>query len=216
MAAIGVVDMVSSTIATRGERLVLTRTLFVGDMGEVEALTLYEFAADGRWCGGTLHDPDDLEAAFAELDARYAAMTETPRAADLTPAHAEVWRVTERLIERYNARDRENLRALFADDAVIVDERLTGWGTLAPDAFAENLQQLIAMAPDATLSCVEIHRIETTGSVARFRVGGTVPGGGTFEMQFETVSLVRDGKLVRLDLLPEGQVEEAVRRLTQP
>src|SRR5206468_5567634 len=111
---------------------------------------------------------------------------------------------------------RDNLRALFADDAVVVDERVTGWGTVAPDEFAENLQQLITMAPDVALTCVAVHTITADGAVVRLRVAGTVPGGGLFEMMFEATVAVRAGKLVRLELLPEGQVEEALRRLHPP
>jgi hypothetical protein len=44
-------------------------------------------------------------------------------------------------------------------------------------------------------------------------VTGTVPGGGEFEMLFEGTGVVRDGKFIRLELLPEGRVSDAVSRL---
>ena len=49
----------------------------------------------------------------------------------------------------------------------------------------------------------------------RFRVTGTVPGGGEFEMVFEVVAAVRTGRTARLELLPEGQVDEAIHRLAK-
>ena len=96
---------------------------------------------------------------------------------------------------------------------MIVDERVTGWGRVDADAFVAHLQQLIDLAPDALLTCIEVHTTAPHGSVERFRVTGTVPGGGEFELLFETMSVAVGDQLVRLELLPEGKVAEARRRL---
>jgi hypothetical protein len=63
--------------------------------------------------------------------------------------------------------------------------------------------------------CVAVHTIAPHGSVGRVRVSGTVPGGGEFENLCESMAIARDGKLTRLELLPEGQVDEAIRRWSE-
>jgi hypothetical protein len=67
-------------IATRGERLALTRTNFEaevtgggGPLAFDEHLSLTEVDADGRWITCVTFDLEDLDAAYAELDARYEA-----------------------------------------------------------------------------------------------------------------------------------------------
>jgi hypothetical protein len=76
-------------------------------------------------------------------------------------------------------------------------------------AFVEHLQELVGMAPDAFLACVEVYEVSSHGSAGRLRVTGTGPGGGEFEIPFECVSTVRDGRLVRLELLPQGSPDRA-------
>jgi len=65
-------------LATRGDRLALFRTLLQsagGDIGPTEAewLSLVEVGEGGERVAGAMFDPDGLEAAYAELDDRYAA-----------------------------------------------------------------------------------------------------------------------------------------------
>ncbi|MHB8463264.1 MAG: nuclear transport factor 2 family protein, partial [Acidimicrobiales bacterium] len=205
--AIGVTDVSTVPVATRGARLALVRNVYIGSAGESEALNVFEFDPDGRWLALVSFDPDALDAAVAELDDRYAQ--------GLHQDSTDAWATSCRFIDRYNARDADGLRLILADDCVIVDERLSGWGSLGRDAFLSHLQQLIGMAPDAVLMCAAVHTIAADGFVGRFRITGTVPGGGAFEMLFETVGVVSHGKLVRLELLPEGHVEAALRRLSE-
>lgn len=206
-------DLATAVVATRGDRLVLTSmhgsgTSINGGELEAELLWLGELDADDQIMRIVWFDPGDLATAVAELDDRYAA--------ELAPDNADAWMAPRQLIDRYNARDTPGLRASLSDDCVIVDERMTGWGTLHADAFVGHLQELIEVAPDAYLTCVAVHRTAPNGSVVRLRLTGTIPGGGPFEMLFETTNIVRGAKLVRLDLLPEGQVDEALRRLSTP
>jgi hypothetical protein len=199
----------TTTVASRSDRLVLQhkRATGAGAAAEFELLSLLETDGDGGISRMVWFDPNDVTSALAELDERYVA--------HLTQAEADAWQVTRAMADYYNARDRSGLRALLADDCVIVDERVTGWGTLDRDAFLDNLQLLVGMAPDASLTCVDVHAITPHGSVGRFRVSGTVPGGGEFEILFEITGVVRNGKLTRLELLPEGHVDDAIFRLGQ-
>jgi ketosteroid isomerase-like protein len=198
IAAIGATEIVSETIATRGERSALARVVFTGDSGEVEALFVHRLDERGLYAGGASFDPGDVGPGFAYLDALYAA--------DLSPEHTEVWRLSTALTDLYNARDFASLRDIFAEDAVIVDKRVTDWGTLDRETFIEHLGELVGMATDAFLACVTVYELTATGSAGRFRVTGTVPDGGDFEIPFECVSTVRDGRLTRLELLSPAQL----------
>jgi hypothetical protein len=78
----------ATVIAIRGERLALTRIsapnrdLQQGDFG-VEMLGVAELDDDNRLAAHVLFDPDDIDAAFEELDARYLAGE--------AAAHARTW-----------------------------------------------------------------------------------------------------------------------------
>jgi hypothetical protein len=96
---------------------------------------------------------------------------------------------------------------------VLVDERMTGWGTVDGDQALQLFQQLLAEASDAFLMSVTYHRIAPHGTAGRARVAGTDANGGSFELLFEQIVILRAGKVARLELLPLGQVDEALRRL---
>ena len=58
----------SEIIATRGETLVLARTVAASGDFQIEWLTVGEVGDDGRSIRGIQFDPDDLDAALAQLD----------------------------------------------------------------------------------------------------------------------------------------------------
>ena len=77
---------------------------------------------------------------------------------------------------------------------------MTGWGTIDADRFIELLRHLVDMDADPFLMTTVIHRVDPDGFAARSRVTGVFPAGGPFEMMFETVGVVRDGRVQRLEL----------------
>ena len=206
----GVEDLAVTTVATRGAHLVLQHKRASGSPGsagpaEFEILMLLETGEDETITRIVWFDPGDQAAAVEELDTRYLA--------SLPAADAEIWNASRLFGAAYNARDEAALLSALTEDCVIVDERMTGWGVLDAKAFIRHLGQMIELAPDVFLSCVIIHHLSPNGSVARFRVNGTVPGGGEFELVFEGATVVQNGRISRLELLPEGQVLDAVERL---
>ncbi len=75
---VGVTNIDLVVIATRGERLALARARVQGGDQQAEAfglemLNLVEIDTDKRLSAGISFDIDDIDAAFAELDARYLA-----------------------------------------------------------------------------------------------------------------------------------------------
>ena len=93
VADVGVKTMTSPVIATRGERLVLSRYRFSGrdqrpEAFRTEVLAIIEIDADNRFAACVTFDLDDIDAAFEELDARYLAGE--------AAAHAHTWSVIAR------------------------------------------------------------------------------------------------------------------------
>ena len=75
VADVGVTNITSTVIATRGERLALSRVRFSGrdqrpEAFHTDALGIVEINADDRIAARVVFDPDDIDAAFEELDAR--------------------------------------------------------------------------------------------------------------------------------------------------
>ena len=98
-AEIGVKNIISTVIATRGERLVLSRYLFSGRDRRPEAfrtdvLGIVEIDADNRISACVMFDLDDIDAAFAELDARYIAGE--------AATHARTWSVVAQTYAAFN------------------------------------------------------------------------------------------------------------------
>src|SRR5262249_3066782 len=119
-------------VATRGERLSLTLTNFEADVagggGPLaldEHLSLTEVDRDGRWVGCVTFDLDDLDAAHAELDARY----EAGEASE----HARAWAADRRVLGTIAVRDWDSLATSFAPDFAIRDHRVLGWGSTLGD-----------------------------------------------------------------------------------
>ena len=76
IADIGISTIKSTAIATRGDHLVLARHDFsVSDWPDAGQNVIYvvETNGDNRLSAHVVFDPDDIDAAFEELDARYLA-----------------------------------------------------------------------------------------------------------------------------------------------
>ena len=99
IADIGITNMTSTVIATRGERLTLSRVRFSGrdqrpEAFHTEVLGIVEIDADKRIVARVVFDLDDIDAAFEELDARYLAGE--------AAAHAHTWSVIARTYAAFN------------------------------------------------------------------------------------------------------------------
>ena len=109
---------ITSVIATRGERLALTRIRSSnrdprqGDFG-VEMLNIVEIDTDGRIVAHVEFDPNDIDAAFEELEARYLAGE--------AAAHAHTWSV---IAETYAAINRHEFPPTTPDSENIDHRQL--------------------------------------------------------------------------------------------
>ena len=113
-ADLGTTNITSTVIATRGERLALSRVRFSGrdqrpEAFHTETLGIVEIDADERIAALVAFDLDDIDAAFEELDARYLAGE--------AAAHAHTWSVIAQDCAAFNRHE------LPAVDWVTVDHR---------------------------------------------------------------------------------------------
>ena len=116
IADLGATDLTSTVIATRGERLVLTRLRLSGRDQRPEAfhsemLGIVEIDADNRVAARFLFDLNDIDAAFEELDARYLAGE--------AAAYARTWSVISGFYAGFN---RHELPAT-TPDWIYIDHR---------------------------------------------------------------------------------------------
>ncbi|MDQ1447060.1 MAG: hypothetical protein QOC79_31, partial [Actinomycetota bacterium] len=197
---------ITSVIATRGDRVALTRIHSSnrdpgqGDFG-VEMLNIVEIDTDERIVAHVEFDPSDIDAAFAELDARYLAGE--------AAAHAQTWAVVARA---YAALNRRELPATTLD-WVNIDHR-----RLAPISDGDLNAYLLAtwdLSPQSGIYIEAVHRLDTTGAVVTHVVNGTSQQG--FDAEWRTVDLTtyEDDKLKRCELFDEADLDAALARFDE-
>jgi ketosteroid isomerase-like protein len=159
----------------------------------------------GRHLGGVPFDPDDLDAAFAELDARDAAGVGGP--------FVDGWRLTTAVCAAYNTRDWAAFGAAFTDDFVFVDHQPVGLGTLDREELVTTFRGLIELAPDISARVVAIVRLAATGIACVLRLTGTNETGGPIELERLLVGLIRAGRYARAEFFAIGDFAAACDRL---
>lgn len=203
-----------TTIATLGERLSLSRLLFLanasdggGDL-EIEHLGVVETGDDGRMRAIVLFEPSDLDAAHAELEARWQAECEAAPG-----CHAG--RLDSSAAAALAARDWDSLAGFFAPTLVARDHRLVGWGELhGPQAFVATMRAMVDLAPDARSRAVHV-RDSKRGSLAEVQWMGTHDG-GDFESSFLwVVEFDPDGLAQQLDFYDLRHFDKARARFAE-
>jgi class 3 adenylate cyclase len=204
-------DMISSmrdeVLATRGDRLALVRSVWVGadaDRGpsEVEFLTILAVEDGGELAVAVTFDPEDLDAAYAELDRRYAAGEAAP--------YAATWETYLRNMRAITARDWEQVAANYAPGMVMEDHRPLGFLTLR--SREENIASIRAftdLRPDATLRVDHLLALDDRRLLTVTGWVGSEPE-GEFEIPVVIVGgLGLDGHLERADVYDLDQLDEA-------
>ncbi len=175
---------------------------------EVDLLVLNEIDERGVCQTTVIFDVDDLDAAFAELDARYLAGEAAP--------HADMYRTWLRSIDLTNARDWDGVRAIWSDDLVVVDHRPGSFGVVeGRDAYQRLMQALHDLTPDIIVQLVAVHQLDAHGCVALARNTGTTVDGGAVEFLILFVCILRDGHITRVEFFPERALDEALRRFDE-
>jgi hypothetical protein len=193
-------------VALRGSRLSLTRECYrdTDDADRpiaVELLNVTEVSAGNLVRDIVAFDPDDIEAAFEELDARYLAGE--------AAAHARTWSV---IAKGYAALNRRELPATTSDWVNIDHRHGTGF---EPGGYFAFVRAAWEVAPDMRRTIEAVHRLNTLGAVFTHTAYGTSQEG--FDAEWRTsVLLTVDGDLInRLELFDDADIDVALARLDE-
>ena len=205
VAEVGFENLGSTVIATRGQRLTLSRTRSAvhGLPEEVgaEALMIVEIDADNRLVTNTLFDVDNIDAAFAELDARYLAGE--------AAAHAHTWSV---IMGALAASNRHEVPPMTPDFVSIDHRRGIAF---APGDLVPYIRATWDVAPQSRTYFEAVHRLSDLGAVFIQVVKGTSPEGFDAEWREITIATVEDNQLNRCELFDEADLDAALARFDE-
>ncbi|MFN2428048.1 MAG: nuclear transport factor 2 family protein, partial [Candidatus Binatia bacterium] len=198
-------------LATRGEKLALSRLLYEGEAPEgggpfaQDRLCIDECDAAGRIVSTVLFGPDDLDAALTELDARW----EAGEGAALGP-------IISRCDRGIAEKNWGALTAVCGPNFVEYDHRsLAVLGTtIGAQAWVQNFITQLEIAPDTRLRHRHV-RANAHGLLFEFTWEGTQDG-GAYEMPMLGVAEVREpGRMDRVDIYDPEQFGQAMARFEE-
>src|SRR3954447_10156897 len=194
---VGDVKLTCKTIATRGDRLALRRLRFSEQDRQREAfynemVGIVEINADNRLSSHVVFAPDDIDAAFEELDARYLAGEAAP--------YAGVWHsVTDTLGEA----NRHELGPIMSG-LTYIDHRRVSFGS---NNFGRAVPELWTLVPNARYRVTAIHALDAHGTVATLVIEGTDSRGN--ELQWPRIVLLAPDDS-RMEVYEEDDLDAAL------
>ncbi len=202
----GSTNLTSVVIATRGERLALSRTRLSGrdqrpEAFHTEVLGIVEIDADNRIAARVMFDLDDIDAAFDELDARYLAGE--------AAAHARTWSV---IANARAALVRHELPATTPDWVNLDHRRGVAFASGDMTAYiraAWDLEQTFSTYIEA------VHRLNSLGAVFTQIARGTSLEG--FDAEWRVVEFMTvEGDLInRAEFFDEADLDAALARFDE-
>ena len=206
IADLGVRNMTSDVLAARGARLALVRTLYTGrdtrpEAFDTEVIRVAEIDCDERLLAYVVFDTDDIDAAFAELDARYLAGE--------AAAHAEIWQF---VTGGYEALNHLELPAT-TPDWVNVDHRRVV--TFESGDLAASFRAMFELAPEVRIHLKAVYRLSNLGAVVTHLARGASQDG--FNAEWSEVSLLTfEGNLIsRCEIFDEADLDAALARFEE-
>lgn len=206
VAAFGVRNFKVFVTAIRGARLALLRVLVSSDAAPgafgIEMLVVVEVDAEHRIEAGVLFDPDDIDAAYAELDARYLAGE--------AASHANTWSAIVKANAAFNSREMPST----SPDWVNVDHRRGGMA-FAPGDQSAYIRATWDVASHVTNRIVVVHRLTGRGAVFTQLVQATSHDGFNGEWR-DAVILTVDGDMIdRCEAFDEADMDTALTRFDE-
>ena len=200
----GVLIGISELIATRGQRLVLGRVRWsASDQGaeafQSEALCITEVEGDGQIAAIVMFDPDDLEGAIAQLDARYLAGD--------AAAHTEIWSVITRTYAAFN---RHELPPTTPDWVNIDHRRGIAFAPGDATAYIRASQD-----PQGSIYVETVHRLSNLGAVFMWAGHGTSQEGFEAEWRGINVATVEGDRINRGEIFDEADLDAALARFDE-
>ncbi|WP_336584509.1 BTAD domain-containing putative transcriptional regulator [Mycolicibacterium tusciae] len=205
-AELGIPDATSIVYAIRGERLVLARVRYSvsdtePDAFNVDLLQIVEIDGDERIAGMVTFDIDDIDAAFAELDARFVAREAAP--------HAQTWSVIVGNVAAFNKHE----PPAWTPNVVNVDHRRVT--AVAPGDKAAYIRATWDQTPDVRIHIEAAHRLNDLGAVVTYHTSGTSLQGFGAEWRGIAVSTIDGGRINRSELFDEADLDAALARFDE-
>ncbi|WP_434085070.1 BTAD domain-containing putative transcriptional regulator [Mycobacterium paraterrae] len=202
----GLSNATATVIATRGERLALTR-FHLSEREQspqafkVEALHVYEINDDGQTATVVIFDPDDFEAGFAELGARYLA------------GEAASYTCTWSVIAEGCARANRHELPLTTSDHVYIDHR----PLVAIDGvdFAASIGALWDITSAFSVYYESVHQLGELGAVVTQVVKATTHEGLDTELRMILLATVEGGLHSHLEVFDEADLDAALARFDE-
>jgi hypothetical protein len=196
----------STVIAIRGQRLALVRIRLSGrdqrpDAFHTEMLGIVEINADNQMSARVLFDPDDRDAAFAELDARYLAGE--------AAAHAHTWALIAEAVAGVNRHELPEL----APDWVNIDHRRAI--AFAPGDMTAYVHATWDDGPDGKAHIETVHRLSNLGAVVTQAGHDISPEGFEAEWRMLNLMTVEGGRFSRIELFDESDLDAALARFDE-
>ncbi len=203
-ADLGTTDFTSTVIAIRADRLALCRTSFFGrgpNAFRSEALHVVESDVDERVVAHIVFDLEDIDSAFAELDARYLAGE--------AAAHARMWTV---IAKSYASLRRQELPAISPGSVFVDHRRAAAFGASDLSAY---IRAGFDLGQNIRPYCEAVHRLSDRGAVCSYAAHGVSQEGFDAEWHGIDVTTV-DGDLVsRCEFFDEDDLEAAIAAFDQ-
>ena len=168
---------------------------------EVELLFIVEVDERGDRVADVVFNPNDLDAAYAELDRLYAEGEAAP--------FARTWERCQRVFGAVASRNWDDLAAVLAPDFLFEDHRPLGPGILSKDEAIALMRALVELRPDAIIRNDHVLAINDRGALIISHWEGD-EAGGQFEIPsigFDTAG--PDGRRLRWDAYDWSQLDEA-------
>jgi hypothetical protein len=192
-------------IAIRGSHLSLAHEVWRDSDEEnnpiaVELLTVMEVGDAGLLRVGVAFDPDDIDAAFAELDARY-------RDGE-SAAHARTWSVVAGAFSTLNTRQIPET----TPGCVNVDHRR---GIASEGNIIAFVDATWDVAPDLVMRIEAVHRLTDLGALVTWVTHGTAQTG--FEAEWRGLDILTvDGNLIsHAEIFDEADLDAALARFDE-
>lgn len=197
---------VASTVAIRGERLALFRNAFTNHDKASTAYSAAAFAVveindNNRVAGYVVFEADELDAAIAELDARYLAGEAS--------THSRIWAL---VTEAFVALNQRKIPATTSDWVNIDHRRLVPIGT---GDLAAYLSVAWELSPQSYLYVAAVHRLSNLGAVITHVAAGTSPEGFDAEWQVIDVMTFEGDRINRCELFDESNLDAALARFDE-
>ena len=204
-ADVGITYLTDVVIAARGERLILTRISGgEGRSGEFvnDVLGVVENDSHNQIAAIVVFDPDDFDAAIAELDARYLAGE--------AAANAHTWSV---IMQGFASLNRRELPPT-TPDWVNIDHRRLG-RSIGPGEMPALLGAAWNVTSDLSNHIEAVHRLNNLGAVMTHVTNETSQEG--FHAEWRVISLITlNSDLVnRCEVYDEADLDAAIARFDQ-